>query len=98
MITFTCDLAIPRTAEDVWIPTAWARDSTISFEARGFIAELLSYAEPGLVVNEATLPFRHHPDNPPLSEVVAELVAAGYLVRELGDRYRLVHPDRLPPL
>jgi hypothetical protein len=96
MITFTCDLDIPRTDTITYIPTSWSQDTSISYEAAGFLLVLLMRARPGVIVGEAELP--QHEDDSPLAEMMAELVAAGYLVRELGDRYRLVHPDRLPPL
>jgi hypothetical protein len=91
---FVCDLDIPRDERNTYIPTAWIEDDEVDFEARGFLLMLLSYAEPGVVVDEGTVKPRH-PNDPPMAFVVEELVRGGYLIAETGDRYRLVHPTRL---
>lgn len=95
-----CDVAVPWDGHNVHVPTSWLDDPRGSWEGTGLALFVLSHAA-GTVVSGALLAERHHPADPPLGEMLRELEEGGYLVREdVGDswRYRLVHPDRLPPL
>lgn len=100
MITFSCDLEVPRTKDSTGMPTSWARDREVSFDARGFLGDLLTFLPPSAVRTSEEVYNHLHPLNPPLVVVVSELEEAGYLERVPGEEehYRLVHPDRLPPL
>jgi hypothetical protein len=100
MTTFSCDLEVPRTEDRTGIPLAWIDDRAISLEAHGFLVCLLSYAAPGVLVSDADLAKSWNPQDPPIAEFVDQLLAADYLQRVAGDEkhYRLVNPDRLPPL
>lgn len=100
MTTFSCDLEVPRTDDRTGIPKAWIFDTAVSAEARGFVACLLTYVPPGAVISGTDLEASRNPLDSPIAEMVAELLAAGYLKRESStdEHYRLVNPDRLPPL
>ncbi len=95
--TITTQLEVPRDADSFGLPTAWTEDHDTDLAARGFLYEVLSYAEPGVEVTEAMVGPRH-PSDPSVADMLAELVRVGYLIPQGGDRFELVHPDRLPPL
>jgi hypothetical protein len=100
---FSTNLDLSRTddsVDSVLIPELWAQDHTVSYAARGLLIEIASTVTPETVVNSRAL--NPHRADPPMVELVAELVAAGYLHRAGadfytgGDRYELVEPQRLP--
>lgn len=92
-ITITCDLTYPRNATVARVPACWASDSHISFAALGLLARVFNHARPGV-----RLSWLADGIHPPPPDLLAELVDGGYLIPSGGDRFELVHPDRLPPL
>jgi hypothetical protein len=95
--TITTALQVPRTDDSTDVPMTWTEDHGTDLAARGFLYEILTCAVPGVEVTEATVS-RRHPSDPPVADMLAGLVRAGYLIPAGGDRFVLVHPDRLPPL
>lgn len=91
----TTALRFPRGNGSTGIPQTWINDNAITFDALGFLLAV-SYAEPGKEVDVGGE--RRHPLDPPVADLIAELVDAGYLDPAGDSRYELVHPDRLPPL
>lgn len=94
-----CDVDVPQNSANVYIPNSWINDRAVDFSMKGLIFHVLSYPA-GTVVSGAELGRGRAPDEPTPAEMVAGLEAAGYLVRNDDGRapWRLVHPDRLPPL
>jgi len=95
-----CAVAVPRSADRTWIPSVWVRDRQVSYTGRGLLTHLLSFGE-GTEVNGTDLSRSSRLGDVPLAEVLQELEAGGYLVREQhggGWRFRLTHPARLGPL
>lgn len=95
-----CDVQVPRDDDNTYVPQSWLADLSPNFAAIGLAVFLLSH-DLGQVVPGAELVERQHADDPPLDEMIGELVEAGYLLPEADggvQRYRLVHPDRLGPL
>lgn len=99
-LTISHNINVPRGDNSTGIPEVWVNDSAMpSFSALGLATFLLSYP-PGFIIGKDEFE-DSLPSDDPLSEIVADLVSAGYLVRDEdapGMHYRLVHPDRLPPL
>ncbi len=95
--TITTQIRVPRGADSTGIPTDWINDHGTDWAARGFLYAVLTYAVPGVGVTDAMVGPRH-PSDPPIAVRLAELVRAGYLIPSGGGRFRLVHPDGLPPL
>lgn len=91
MITFSTDLHLPQTATVTGVPATWVDDKSISFAALGFLSTLASYADQD-VISEHDVS-SDHPDDPPMPDVIAELVAAGYLVLRESDHYEIVDPN-----
>jgi hypothetical protein len=94
--TITTKLELPRPASAAVVPTSWAQDRAISFAALGFLGEVFSYTQPDSPCRSDQL--SRHPSNPPMADLLADLVEGGYLIPAGEGRYELVHPDRLPPL
>ncbi len=95
--TITTALQVPRDDTSTGVPMTWIDDHDTDLAARGFLYAVLSYADPGVEVTDAMVGPRH-PSDPPIVDMLAELVRAGYLIPSGGDRFELVHPDRLQPL
>ncbi len=91
-----CNLRVPRHDDATGVPAAWMHDLGLSAAARGFVAMLLIQTPPGRPTDLGL--FEQHPDDPPISEVMAELLDAGYLIPTGPSEWELVHPGRLAPL
>lgn len=94
--TISTDLVVPRDDTSTGVPYSWITDDAVSLEARGFLFEVLTWAQPGRPCRASNL--NRHPLDPPTENMLGHLVSAGYLIPDGDDNYRLVHPDRLPPL
>jgi hypothetical protein len=92
LLTFSCNLNVPRTVDAVGMPSTWAHDDEITFAARGLLGRLIDVAEPGAIVDEEYLG-EPGPDDPSIESMVRELVQAGYLVP--SQHFRVVYPARL---
>lgn len=94
-----CDVDVPQDDTNTYVPNSWITDPAIDFSMKGLIYHVLSYPA-GTVVSGAELGQGRAPDDPTAAELVDGLRAAGYLMPNEDARapWRLVHPDRLPPL
>ena len=81
-VQIVCDVQVPAEDGMVAVPTCWALDEAISFEASGVLVRALDSSAPQVMPARA----------------VAELVEAGYLLPDGPNRFRLVHPARLGPM
>lgn len=69
------------------IPNAWLRDNSISFKARGLLAQILSN-NPGFELSIRALARMNKEGRDAIRSAIKELEIAGYLVRIDGERYR----------
>lgn len=69
------------------IPNAWLRDNSISFKARGLLAQILSN-NPGFELSIRSLARMNKEGRDAIRSAIKELEIAGYLVRVEGERYR----------
>lgn len=67
------------------IPNAWVRDSSISFKARGILAQILSN-NPGFELSIRALARQNKEGRDAIRSAIQELEVAGYLVRAEGQR------------
>jgi hypothetical protein len=97
---FVTELQFPHSSDDTAVPHSWITDAPKSAgaEAFGLLITVLSYVRPGQVTPISEVEQSLHSGDAPTPLLVGRLVEAGYLRDEGGDRYAVVHPERLGPV